>query len=144
MYLSNLTNRWAMPALLSTLAFNEARLRMIAENVANIHTPGYRAKHLDTKAFQTALRDALDAKGDRADRLLVVRAGSEVRTDRNGSLRVTPTEKPVENVLFHDRTNLSIEREMAELAETGMAHELVGTLARGYFNDLRKAIRGTV
>ena len=52
-----------MPALVKTLAYNEARLRMIAENVANIHTPGYRTKQLDVRGFQSSLRRALDARG---------------------------------------------------------------------------------
>jgi flagellar basal body rod protein FlgB len=46
--------------------------------------------------------------------------------------------------LFHDGTNQSLEREMADLAETVMVHETAGTLLRGNVDGLRKAIRGTV
>ncbi len=144
MYLSSLTDRGATPALVKTLVYNQARLKMIAENVANIHTPGYRAKQLDVKAFQRALREALDARGSDLSRPLMVRVDGEVKTDRFGRLGVTPRERPVENALFHDGTNLSIDRQMADLAETGMMHELVANLLRGNFESLRKAIRGTV
>ena len=74
----------------------------------------------------------------------VVKDGKEARTNRFGTLEVTPTEKPVENILFHDGTNLSIERQMAELAETGAMHDLVAQLLRRNFEGIRKAIRGSV
>lgn len=143
MFLSAVTDRGAVPALLKTLVFNQAKLRMIADNIANINTPNYRAKQLDGKAFQQALRKALDARGDDPDTPFVVKSGREVRTDRDGYLQVTPTEHQVQNVLFHDGTNLSIEREMAELARTGMTHELASTLLRHSLDRLRKVISET-
>ncbi len=142
MFLSQLTDHGATPALVKGLAFNEARLSMIAENIANSETPGYRAKQLDVRAFQAALRDALDTHRDAPSAPFAVRSGKEVRTDPQGYLRVTPSLKPVENVLFHDGTNLSLERQMADLAETGMAHQMFTTLLRGNFDGVRKAIRG--
>lgn len=143
MYLEGISNTGPMPALEKSLAFNEARLRMIAENIANIQTPGYRAKQLDPRKFQDALREALKVKGPDPAKPLVVKSGEEVSTGPDGRLRVTPTVEPVENILFHDGTNLSVERQMADLAETGMAHELATTLLGSYFNGLRRAIRGT-
>lgn len=144
MFISTVTDRGAMPALVKTLTFTEARVRMLAENVANAQTPGYRARQLDPKGFQLALRRALDAREGDPTRPLVVENGKEVTTDANGLLQVRPSEWPVENVLFHDGTNVSIERQMADLAETGMTHELVTMLLRGRYEGLRKAIRGVV
>jgi len=143
-YFADITNRGATPALIATMSFNEARLRVAAENVANVHTPGYRAKHLDARLFQRALRKALDAKGADARRNLEIASGREVRTEADGSLSIRPSTRPVDNALFHDGTNLSLEREMAELAETGMLQDLATTLLRGKFEGLRTAIRGTL
>ncbi len=144
MFLSSITDRGATPALVKTLVYNQARLEVLAENVANMHTPGYRAKHLDKVAFQRALREALQARGSDPTRPFLVKVDGEVQPDQHGRLRITPKEKPVENVLFHDGTNLSLERQMADLAETGMMHELASTLLRGRFQGLRKAISGRV
>lgn len=144
MFVSNITNRGATPALIKTLAFNEAKLKMIADNVANIHTPYYRAKQLDSDMFKRSLREALNEKGSDPHKMLDVNAGEEIKTASNGLLQVKPTLKPVENVLFHDGTNMSIEHQMSELAKTGMMHELATTLLRGSFQGLRKAIRGSV
>ena len=141
--LSSITERGAAPALVKTLAFTGARLKVIAENVANAHTPGYRARHLNVRGFQAALGKAL-AERKHPAQPLVVESGRQVRTGDDGRLRIMPEEQPVENVLFHDQTNLSIERQMADLAETGMTHELASTLLRASYESLRKAIRGTV
>jgi len=144
LFLSDVSDRGAMPALIKTLAFNEARLRMIAENVANANTPGYRAKQLNVDAFQQALGEALTARRTDPSRPFVVESGGEVATLADGSLRITPSEKPVDNVLFHDGTNVSVEREMADLAQTGMTHELATALLRDRVHRLQTAIRGTV
>jgi len=139
----NLTNGGAISALTTTLSFNEARLQMLANNVANIETPGFRTKTLDQTGFQRALREALGKHDADPTRPLSVNSGSEVRTLADGRLVVTPSDQPVENLLFHDGTNQSIERQMSELAKTGMTHELATTLLRGKFETLQKAIRGT-
>ena len=142
MFVSSVTDRGAMPALVQTLVFNQARLKMIAENVANSETPGYRTKQLDVQAFQAALRQALDARGSDPHKPLIVRSGEQVTTDAHGHLQVTPSEQPAENILFHDGTNMSIERQMAALAETGMTYELATMLLNKGFGVLRRAIAG--
>jgi flagellar basal-body rod protein FlgB len=142
-FLSTITERGATPALVATMSFSEAKLAALAENVANAQTPGYRAKHLDARAFQTALRDAMEERGGDYRKPLTVDNRREVRTDSLGRLTFRPTEHPVENVLFHDGTNSSLERQMAEVAETGMTYGMSASFLRGEFDGLRKAIRGT-
>lgn len=144
MFLSDVTERGATPALVKTLSFGEARLKMIAENIANAQTPGYRAKQLNVKGFQQALGAALEARKSDSRKPFVVESGQEVRTSESGGLKIAPSEKPVDNVLFHDGTNVSIEQEMADLAQAGLTHELATTLLRDRMSGLRKAIRGTV
>lgn len=143
MFLRDITEQGAGPALVKTLAFQESRLKMIAENIANAQTPGYRTKQLDVAGFQQSLREALTARKARPDRGFEVRSGSEVTTDEQGFLKVTPSEEPVENVLFHDGTDVSIEQQMADLAQTGLLSDLAGKLLQNRFEGLRKAIRGT-
>jgi flagellar basal-body rod protein FlgB len=141
-FFENLINRGSMPVLVSTAAFTEERHRMIAENVANIGVPGYKTRQLDVKAFQGALGRALDRRGNDARNPFVLEGNRQVCTNERGELVVTPTERPVENLLFHDGTNLSIERQMSDLAENAMMHELTNTLLRTKYDGLHKAIRG--
>ena len=146
MFISTITDRGATPGLVKTVAFTQERLKMIAENVANMHTPGYRTKQLDVAGFQRALGDAFAQQREHrgSGRPFTVENGDQVRTDEQGRLRVTPSLRPSRNVLAHDGTNMSIERQMADLAETGMTNDLATTLLRGKYDGLRKAIRGTV
>ncbi len=142
MILENLTNRGATPALINTLAFSEARQRMLAANVANWQTPGYKAKQLDADAFRKELRRALTKKGGDPNKPFVVGGSRQFRSRADGRLEVTPETEPSRNVLFHDGTNASIEHMMSDLAQNGMMYEMATTILRGYFSGMRKAIRG--
>ena len=142
MFISNVTDRGAAPALSRMWAFTQARHRVISENVANWGNPQYKAKQLDVHSFQRALGQALKDRGGNPNDPFVLPATREVREVGPGRLEITPTVTPPENILFHDGTNMSIERQMADLAENAMMHEAITTLLQGGFNGLRKAIRG--
>ena len=122
-------------------AFTQLRHAVIAENVANIDTPGYKARHLDPKAFQRALAKAREERGGDNRKPFIVRSG-QVDMTANGHLRVFPQTRPIQNILFHDGTTAGIEREMANLAENAMTHELAVELLKGRFDELAKAVRG--
>ena len=143
MDVSNLTNGGPIPLLEKTLAFAEARQRMLATNIANLTTPGYRAKQLDEGAFQSALAEAAKKREERGG-AFKLEATREFRVDEQGLLELTPSENPAENLLFQDGTNASIERQMAQLAENAMLNQVSAELLKGYFDGLSKAIRGRV
>jgi flagellar basal-body rod protein FlgB len=131
-----------MPALEATAVFTERRHRLIAENVANIGVPDYKAKRLDLGAFQKALGEALDRRGHDPRRPLRLNDGRQIRTNPQGGLELTPREYPVQNILFHDGTNLSVEKQMADLAENALVHDMTNNLLRFHYDWLRTAIRG--
>lgn len=139
----SLVDRGAAPALVGMLAFAEARQNVIAQNVANLGVPGYQTQQLDPGAFQAALRTALEQRSDDPAGPLQIESTAEFGSNADGTLWFKPSERP-QNVLFHDGTNMSIERQMSELAETGMMHETAATLLRVHMDNLRKAIRGRV
>ncbi len=144
MILENLTNRGATPALVSTLTFTEGRQRMLAENVANWQTPGFKAKQLDYGAFQKSLRSALNRKGGNPNADFDLGSNEQYGSDGPWRTRVTPTTQPSRNILLHDRTNLSIEQTMSDLASNALLHQTATTLLKGYYDGMRKAIRGQV
>ncbi|MFO0974420.1 MAG: flagellar basal body rod protein FlgB [Phycisphaerae bacterium] len=144
MFVDELTQRGPMPLLERTLSFLEQRQRVLAENIANVDTPGYRARQLDPKAFQAALRSAADERQRRGTPALHLAGTKQFHETPTGRLVVTPTLEPLDNLLFQDGTNARIEREMSRLAENGMTHRLVVELIRGQIGDLMKAISGRV
>jgi flagellar basal-body rod protein FlgB len=124
------------------LAFTQARHQILTENVANADTPGYKARQVDAAAFQRSLREALTRQDRTRSPDLELKTGKQFRLDRDGRLAVTPTESPPENILFHDGTNIRIERQMAHLAENAMMHQATTEMLRGKFEGLMKAITG--
>lgn len=143
-FVSDVTSLTPIAMLEKTLAFNEARQKMLASNIANITTPGYKAKQLDVEAFQDALRAAADRRAKRLDEPFQLDGTREFRVGPDGRLSISPSEEPVENLLFKDGTNASIERQMSQLAETAMTHQVAAELLKGYFDGLQKSIRGRV
>lgn len=143
MFLQDVTSGGAFPMLEKTLAFAEARNNVLAENIANVTTPGYRAKQLDIGSFQAALAEASANRGSRG-KSFEFGGTDEVKVDDTGHLRVRPSYVPTQNLLFHDGTNASIERQMADLAENTMTHQAASELLKGYFDGVSKAIRGRV
>jgi flagellar basal-body rod protein FlgB len=141
MWFESLIDRGPTPALAATLSYAQARHEMIAENIANLGTPGYKARQLDPRAFQTSLGEAIDRRAA-SPTLPLLLEGREFRTSADGWLQVTPSLRPVEGVLFHDGTNTSLEREMSDLADNALAHQTAERLLETKFDGLRKAIRG--
>lgn len=144
MYFDRLVNSGSTPALEKMLAFTQARQRMLAENIANIDNPHYRAKQLDAKQFQEQLRTAMATRKETNALDLELSGSDEVTLGSRGELVVTPSEVPAENILFHDDTNARIERQMAMMAENTMMHQATTELLRGRFDGLMKAIRGRI
>lgn len=144
MFFESLINRGTLPALEALASFAEQRHRMVAENIANIDTPGYRTKHLDPGPFQKALADALDRRDGDHTKPFELRASRQFRQRANGTLAVTPSLEPGDNVLFHDGTNARLEYDLTALAENGMAYEYATQMLKGRYDGLITAIRGTV
>ncbi len=142
MWLDDVLQRGPLPILEKTAAFSEARHQVLSENIANIDTPGYKTKVLDPKLFQAKLRQAIEARPADASGPLPLESTSQFRTDEQGMLHTTPDVKSPENILFHDGTNSSVEREMANLAENTLMHQVVIELMRQRFNLLHQSIVG--
>lgn len=140
--LERVLNGGTIAAMEKMLAFTQARHRVLTENIANVDTPGYITRQLDPEAFQRSLRAAL--AGERSGGGFRLKGSDEFHTSTEGQLVVTPSEEPAENILFHDQTNMRIERQMAMLAENAMMHQAVTELLRQRFDQLQTAIRGTV
>lgn len=142
-FITNLTQRGSLPFVEATVAFTEARHAVLAENIANIDTPGYRTRQLDPAAFQKELRRAASARPACADPLKL-RGTDQMNVDRCGRMTLSPELEPAENLTFQDGTNARIERQMAMLAENALAHQTSVELMRSQYAGLIGAIRGRV
>src|SRR5271154_1842274 len=66
MLIDRLLNQGSSPALEQLLRFTETRQRLMAEDVANIDTPGYIKKFLSPADFQDQLQKKIDRASESA------------------------------------------------------------------------------
>ena len=144
MWIDRLTGCPTIHTLELSAQFAEQRQKVLAENLANIDTPNYQTQQLDPEAFQTTLRKALTrAQHDGSDRL-ILRGDAQVSTTPEGAVQVHPTRTPAANVLFHDGTNVRLEKLLTDTSQNSLSYELSTNLLRGKFQNLLRAIRGRV
>lgn len=141
MFLEAMFDRTPAAGMEKLAAFTEARHAVLADNVANFDTPGYRAKRLSLESFQKEMGDAMARQAKDPAGRFVLRPGDEFAVDAAGSLRTFPTTEGRENILLHDGTAASVEREMAEVAKNGMLHKTAMFLLKGHYDGLMKAVR---
>src|SRR5687767_4330985 len=103
-----------IPVLEQVVNFSQARHGVLAGNIANLDTPGYRVRDLSPDVFQARLKQAL-AERDRP-------AGSRVGGTEYESLQQVT--QNVEGMLRHDDSNVGIEQQVAEMAKNHMQHNL--------------------
>lgn len=132
------------PILEQSMNFTEARHRLILSNVANADTPHYRRLDLDTEGFGRALDDAIRSRRDHHPGRFEMTPDLRVPTDDRGSylpgrwIHTAEHEGP----LRHDNNNVSLEREMALLAQNAGGYRRAAGLLRKQYSQIRAAIAG--
>jgi flagellar basal-body rod protein FlgB len=104
------------------------RTRLLAQNIANVNTPGYKRHDID---FQTELSAALDdhqgTSEQRVARVLDTTAREVVESDR--FFRV-------------DQGGVDIDREMAEFAKNTLFNNAMGSFIQDRMRMYKQVIRG--
>ncbi len=129
MFIEKLINQGNGPIIERMMRFTAARHKLIAENVANVSTPGYTQKDLDMPAFQQMLRD-------RAAQRENAPPGSVGFEDLNAQIM-----NPRNGILFHDRNNRSMERLMADMSSNAMRHNMYAEMLRKQYDGLQTALK---
>jgi len=114
----------SLPALEAMLTFAAERQRVIAANIANVDTLGYRTRELSEGEFRRALDGVFHGTGRPAP--------LEVREAPEGG-----TLKPGGN-------NVDLEVEMAKMLRNSVLHSTAATLLAHQFSLLREAVAGHV
>ncbi len=102
------------------LEFHETRHRVIAENIANAETPGYRARRVE---FDEELRQAFD-EGVAEDG-----ASLEAEVDRSARMKA-------------DRNTVDLDTEMAKMSENTLRTVALSRLLSRKYGMLKAAITG--
>ena len=130
----NVFNSTTIPILEQVVNFAQARHNVLAGNVANLDTPGYRVRDLSVETFQQRLRDAIEVR----------ELANEPMTP--GVLRNAPdeamrkVEESMESILYHDDSNVGIEQQVTEISKNQAMHNMAIAILRSQFGLLQAAI----
>jgi len=120
-----------------SLEFRAKRNNLLASNVANIETPGFKAKDL---VFEKALGEALRSQEPGP----MVTTNARHLDGRNATPlelvqpRTIDSANPVGST---DGNSVDLEREMAKLAENQINYQALASMISHKFMELRAAIR---
>ena len=125
-----------MQLLNRTLDLRQARQRVIASNIANEETPGYRATDFN---FQDSLQAAQRGRGPVT---LAVTQGHHIGPRGDSIQRVVGKLGPVPaGDLPLDANSVNIELEMAKMSDNAMQYNAAAELLAKKFRGLLNAIR---
>ena len=133
-----------IPVLEQVVQFTQARHGVLAGNLANMDTPGYKSADLSPLRFQEKLKEAIENRGTES------RAAREQRyanMTADGESLFTSTDDPfsevrdsMHSILYHDQSNVSLEKQVTEIAKNQTEHNLALTLLTSQMRLLQTAI----
>ncbi len=132
--LPDLFQSTSVPLLEQVVNFSQARHNVLAGNIANIDTPGYRTRDISPEMFQERLRDALQER-DALQRSQGLRAANPDGVDP-----VAGMSRNLESILRHDGVNVGIEGQVTEIAKNQVQHNMALAIMNSQFRLLNTAI----
>lgn len=122
----------SIPALEQVVQFTQARHEVLAGNLANLHTPGYRARDLSVDDFQSRLRQAIDQRNRPAP--------SSPGEPTQNTVPVAKVAENSKSIVFHDGSNIAVEQQVTEMVKNQMEHNMAMTILASQFRLMQTAI----
>jgi flagellar basal-body rod protein FlgB len=125
-----------LPMLEEVARFSQARHGVLAGNLANVSTPGYKARDLPVEEFQERLSEIIEQRN--APPTFTSPGHPEPESIHQAyvaELADTPGA-----ILHHDGNNVSMEQQVTEMAKNQMQHNLALAIMRHQFSQLQTAI----
>ncbi len=121
-----------IPILEQVVQFAQTRHTVLAGNVANLDTPGYRVRDLAVDDFQGKLSEAIKARRSKP-------AYRTLDTDPAEPIGLADLAKR-SSIVRHDENNVDIERQVTEMVKNQMQHNLALSVMTQQFRLLGVAI----
>jgi flagellar basal-body rod protein FlgB len=149
--LDQILNSNTLPLLEKMAAFSERRQEVLAGNIANIDTPGYKMRDLPVADFQQALQEAVQLQQGFAQP--ATRSSLSMPTTL-GESRVTETElqrlfprslfqareTSPQNLTFNDDNNRSIESQVMHMTKNSLMQQFAVETMMAQMNQLLTVI----
>jgi flagellar basal-body rod protein FlgB len=143
---SSLFHASSLPVLEQVANFTEARHGVLAGNIANLDTPGYKTRDLSPQLFQENLQEAIQTKYEPAKRtygLNELGISSTITGQRQSDRQLAAFQKvedSMKSIMRHDEGDVSMERQISEMVKNQQQHNLAINIMSAQFRLLRAAI----
>lgn len=127
-----------IPVLEQVTNFAQARHNVLAGNIANLDTPGYRTRDIAPDAFRTKLKQAVEASRRRPEETGEVTSSTTTSEPARNPFRAV--KDSLNSILRHDDANVSLEQQIAELSKNQTQHNLAVNIMASQFRLLQTAI----
>ncbi len=130
-----------IPVLEQVVNFTQARHGVLAGNIANMDTPGYRTRDLSPEEFQSRLQEAVEARRQSAiSPTYAINAQLAGKTTATGHDGMDQVRESLKSILYHDNSDVSIEQQVTEISKNQAQHNLALGIMTAQFRLLRAAI----
>jgi flagellar basal-body rod protein FlgB len=137
--LPSMLNNTTLPVLEQAVNFAQARHGVLAGNIANIDTPGYKTRDLSPELFQESLKQALDKREKQATH--EVSPGIMTAAEKSHELdSFAEVRDSTRHLLYHDQSDVSLESQVTELAKNQGMHNMAISLLTQQFRLLEAAV----
>lgn len=127
-------NSTTIPILQEVINFSESRHTILAGNIANLDTPGYRVRDLSPDVFQQKLREAIEARSQSNQPL----SPGLAHSDPGDAMR--QVRESAKTILFHDDSDVGIEQQVLALSKNQFTHNMAISIMNSQFRLLQAAI----
>lgn len=134
----SLFNSSTIPVLEKVVAFTEARHNVLAGNIANIDTPGYRAQDLSPLRFQNQLKEAIETRREEASHPAASPGMTPSGLENEDPFAALHDN--MKSLLYHDGSDNDLERQVTELTKNQLQYNLAVTIMTNQFRLLQAAI----
>ena len=143
--IDSLFHSTTIPVLEQVVAFTQARQGVLAGNVANLDTPGYKTRDLSPALFEEKLQEAIEKRARPATespnpRSYTYESAASRVSDRQSVEEFRDVEESMKSILYHDESDVAIERQVTEIAKNQAKHNLALSLMISQFELLEAAI----
>ena len=139
--LSSMFDSTTIPVLEQVVNFTQARHGVLAGNIANLDTPGYKTRDISPEQFQQRLQEAIEARQQESvSPTYEINARLAGREDLLHSDDMDEVRESIKSILYHDLSDVSIEQQVAEIGKNQAQHNLALQILLSQFRQLRAAI----
>jgi flagellar basal-body rod protein FlgB len=144
--LSSLFQSSTIPVLEQVVNFTEARHGVLAGNIANLDTPGYRTRDLSPALFQERLQEAIETRHQppsptyQSNALGTPMASTSTSRMERELRAFSKVKNSMKSILRHDEADVSMEQQINEIVKNQQQHNLAISIMSAQFRLLRAAI----